>query len=480
MCCAGEPDELLDITELKIDRCFRKQNELDYTEFRKRYRRAAAARRARDTTDATCNRQGNSDALLPVEKAARGTERPRFLDRMPCRARAEPLTPALSVFETFSRDAGAPRGVSWASVRSDGTYDVQRQPTTEEWQQYQQLCKFNVTCFTELEKLHPINVFEQRDVCSFCGAERFRTTSSTRCCHGGALLLHHSGSTPNYPLPQGLLDMLTSNPGLSKQSRAGNDLFRFAQFALPKGTHRIPDSFKHLKVTGIPYATVPNLNEMSSTRSFLDDPYLRLNQREFYDRAVRPTDAQVEALDSILRSENCLVRQVVNWAEASQTVARLLVKWEGTTTSVRAFTVSPESDVSEPRKIFFTRRDEDEPCVLSSTDPMYAPMMWPLAFPSGEPTLLADGTPVDQSSNFSIQDATLAMLLQPERDANGVHVTLPTLSPYGSNCPPVPRRFSRFEMMGRLGDEFMLDRWLGVLDQRLKVLSSKNPPPLIK
>ena len=75
------------------------------------------------------------------------------------------------------------------------------------------------------------------------------------------------GSTPNYPLPADLLSLITNDPGLSKQSRAANDLFRFAQFALPKGTHRIPDSFKHLKVTGIPFAVVPNLNECSSTRS---------------------------------------------------------------------------------------------------------------------------------------------------------------------------------------------------------------------
>ena len=107
-----------------------------------------------------------------------------------------------------------------------------------------------------------------------------------------------------------MLDLITTDPGLSKQSRAANDLFRFAQFALPKGTHRIPDSFRHLKVTGIPYAIVPNLNEASSTRSFLDDPYDRLDQREFFNEAVRPTNAQVMALDSILRSENSLVHQL--------------------------------------------------------------------------------------------------------------------------------------------------------------------------
>jgi len=128
--------------------------------------------------------------------------------------------------------------------------------------------------------------------------------------------------------------------------------------------------------------------------------------------------------------------------------------------------------VREPRKVFFTRLDEDQPCVMQSSNPGYAPMMWPLAFPSGSPAELADGSHVD--SRHRMQDATLAMLFQPERNENGEFVTVMTPSPYGTSHPNVPRRFSRFELMGRLGDEFLLDRWLSVLDQRLKTLASKT------
>ena len=122
----------------------------------------------------------------PVEKAARGRAEPRFLDRMPCRARADPPTPSLGLLETFTRNTAAPRGLEWAQVRSDGVRGDLRQPTTE---QYQKLCEGNVTCFTDLEKNHPINVFEQRDVCTHCGCERFRTTNPRQCCQDGALLL---------------------------------------------------------------------------------------------------------------------------------------------------------------------------------------------------------------------------------------------------------------------------------------------------
>merc|ERR1719230_1547026 len=81
------------------------------------------------------------------------------------------------------------------------------------------------------------------------------------------------------------------------------------------------------------------------------------------------------------------------------------------------------------------------------------------------------GTHLDAAAK-SMQHATLAMLAQPERDAYGEYVRVPTPSPYGANHEPVLRRFRCFELMGRLGDEFMLDRWLSVLDQRLSFLSS--------
>ena len=110
-------------------------------------------------------------------------------------------------------------------------------------------------------------------------------------------------------MPPELLELITSIPGLSKQSRAANDLFRFAQMALPKGTHRIPDSYQHLKITGFPYAIIPNLNERSSTRSFLEDPHERLERRAEQDVQLRPSDAAVRVIGTVLRSTNPLVHQ---------------------------------------------------------------------------------------------------------------------------------------------------------------------------
>ena len=50
--------------------------------------------------------------------------------------------------------------------------------------------------------------------------------------------------------------------------------------------------------------------------------------------------------------------------------------------------MAPESSVKQPRNIFFTKREEDEKCYVDSFDPLYAPLMWPLAFPDGAPPKL--------------------------------------------------------------------------------------------
>ena len=415
-----------------------------------------------------------------------------LLDRMPSRANIVPLTSQLPIFETFTRQAStrmirdninggmkevrqhdfvwmaAPTSADEAPMHAA---PASREPTTDEWTQYRRLCRQNVTCFTPMEESHPINFYEQRDVCSECGCERFSTSSHKQCCQSGALVLVRK-------MPASLLSLISESPGLSKQSRAANDLFRLAQMALPKGTHRIPDMYQHLKVTGVPFAIVPNLNERSSTRSFLDDPYERLEARNKFDSSTRPSDRAIAIIEAVLTRENALVRELVNWSKASTTTAHLVLKWPGTTTSVRAFTVDPTASIKQPRTVFFTRKDEDEPCYIRTSTPGYAPLMWPLAFPDGEPAQVRTNDGDEELANLddaakNLQQATLALMHQPEMRDDGTFVYVPTVSPYGASLPPVLRRFSRLELMGRLGDEILVDRWLSVLDERLRTIAKE-------
>ena len=163
--------------------------------------------------------------------SARGKQ--MLLDRMPSRAKSDPLTSQLPIFETYTRQAStrmirdninggmkevrqhdfvwmaAPTSADEAPMHAA---PASREPTTDEWTQYRRACQQNVTCFTPLEEAHPINFYEQRDVCAECGCERFSTASHKQCCQSGALVLVRK-------MPASLLALISESPGLSKHPR---------------------------------------------------------------------------------------------------------------------------------------------------------------------------------------------------------------------------------------------------------------------
>ena len=56
---------------------------------------------------------------------------------------------------------------------------------------------------------------------------------------------------------------------------ASTALLRVSVLRLSKDSHWKCDSYQHLKVTGRPFAMMNNLNDATSTRSFLDEPLER-------------------------------------------------------------------------------------------------------------------------------------------------------------------------------------------------------------
>lgn len=120
-----ERDVFVEVDQIRLERA-RVKGGARFQRLRRRLR-AERRRKERDYEARKC---------IPAEKAARGTERPRFLDRMPCRACAEPLTAVMlscGVCETFTQNSKAARGLDWAAMRLDGTREAPRQPTADEW-----------------------------------------------------------------------------------------------------------------------------------------------------------------------------------------------------------------------------------------------------------------------------------------------------------------------------------------------------------
>jgi hypothetical protein len=194
----------------------------------------------------------------------------RFIDRTPRKAALRPLPKPFRLL-SFRGTGGQP----WIgnSVPSSESEDSSLRP--EELACFRELVRHDtITCWTQAEVDHPIHFFEQFVQCHHCGAQRFRITTETKCCRNGALILNDVQR-----LPEDLLDLMTGTSalwshGVSKESRVLNNSFRFGQQVLPRiggevQTH-VSDAYQHLRITGIPYTVVPNLNASSALRSYVD------------------------------------------------------------------------------------------------------------------------------------------------------------------------------------------------------------------
>ena len=145
----------------------------------------------------------NWDQLLQQQKCM-DTARPRFLDRMPCRVRADGtrLDGDLAPFRFYTDRGRRQGGLLW-----DAAADNPVQPSDELLSRYHQIAaESNVTCFSRDEALHPINFYEQSDVCAKCGCQRFRTSNPSLCCQHGALRFNHELCNS---MPDPLLKVIT-------------------------------------------------------------------------------------------------------------------------------------------------------------------------------------------------------------------------------------------------------------------------------
>jgi hypothetical protein len=224
---------------------------------------------------------------------------------------------------------------------------------------------------------------------------------------------------------------------------------------------------------------------------------MRHADAERYDRSYQPTPEMIAHLRYILGA-NPLWMQYKSWAANPSTpTARLVLRWEGSWTSVRAFTFVPTVSMPGPRSVYVTRDDDDYACRMRADHPAYALFSWPALFPHGRALGLrpqgdpatwsprCEWDPFEPASSWAESDgaldrgaflsaATLAIAYQPERrqpygvGARGVpppFVMVPTVSPYDDRVR-IRRPFSRVELAGRLGEEFILDRWLSRQDAR--------------
>jgi len=128
-----------------------------------------------------------------------------------------------------------------------------------------------------------------------------------------------------------------------------------------------------------------------------------------------------------------------------------------TTTFDIASIVSEDSNRPN-RRILFHLRNEMTPSSISLMSNIMEPLCYPLLFPYGE-----KGWGSNNRKQLKFNDCVLHRFLLPERDPEGNLLLMPT------QCTP-PRliTFSRFQLMFRLGQTFLVDMISRIIDYRLQ------------
>ena len=260
----------------------------------------------------------------------------------------------------------------------------------------------------------------------------------------------------------------------------------------------------------MPYRIVEFLSEGHNVQAYLHDP-TRSEQAERYAPAYQPTSRMVADMQNVLEGNPLWSSLVSHASDPDVMTARLVLRWPGNTPGLRMFVHQPAAAVIGPRTIYFTNVDSEAPCRIRADDPRYALMSWPVLFPNGrqlkcQPHGVAEDWPQDrfcwgpleegpptEGADFyprleHLSHVTLAIAYQPERCwQRGVKgaaagfayqpadplpprfVMVPTVSPYAPE-ERIYRPMSRVELAGRVGEEYLLDRYLTRLDARRHVL----------
>jgi hypothetical protein len=217
-----------------------------------------------------------------------------------------------------------------------------------------------------------------------------------------------------------------------------------------------------------------------------------------FSGVVRPTSVLVSEIERIIERECPLVDALVNFATEGAE-GHLVLRYEGPTHSLRAFTSTTASSLTDGRHVCFTTQQSGENTKVYSSHPLYPAMNWPLLFPRARPLaygkdgsallynfvrdddddvlaqLTGEGASRSRATCWTINQMALAMLYQPERradqpDGEATFATAGTASPYETN-ELIQRRFSKLELCGRLGDEVLLEMFLAAEDERLRYLA---------
>ena len=312
--------------------------------------------------------------------------------------------------------------------------------------------------------------------CPHCGCVLFFTEDKAnirkKCCNNGKIFEHQSQYPALRPLPAALLHYCVHRKNhMGRNSVSYNQVLALGATGADNdsnhgGFETIHGNHSFL-LHGRMYHCLPDHNSRTGGLYFFTYDAIQQMQ-EYGDRCLNKRDesGQIKhyrfykdiaaSIYTELKENNYLVQDCVAIGEHVRQEATLTINLRTSAFDV-ATIISEESDRPN-RVVVFKLKNERSLRSISMTSALVEPLSYPLFFPFGE-----DGWSTDIAKQVPFYEYLLHRILVPDRCVGGELLMMPTQA-----NPPTLIPVSRFQLMFRLGQMYLVDMVSRNIDYRLQ------------
>ena len=311
--------------------------------------------------------------------------------------------------------------------------------------------------------------------CSYCGCVLFFVGDGPKirqkCCSNGHVLRSNNSFPHLKPLPPALLNYcLTYKNHMGRNAVSYNNLLSLGACGIENesetGGFETIHGDHSLLLHGRTYHFLPNNTRTGGLYFFTYDAMQEM--QSYGDRTMNTRNENGEIkhyrfygnIGEALYNEQVQINYLVRECVAQGNFARqeIMPRLNLSTTAFEIASIVSEDANRPNRRIVFQLRNEPYPSSISLMSNLMEPLCYPIFFPYGE-----KGWGDDIRKQYKFHDYILHRFLLPERDVSGRLLLMPTQS-----TPPRLIPFSRFQLMFRLGQTYLVDMISRNIDYRLQ------------
>ena len=292
-----------------------------------------------------------------------------------------------------------------------------------------------------------------------------------KCCSNGYILRNINSFPHLKPLPPALLNYcLNYKNHMGRNAVSYNNLLSLGACGVENesetGGFETIHGDHSLLLHGRTYHFLPNNTRTGGLHFFTYDAMQEM--QSYGDRTMNTRNENGEIkhyrfygnIGEALYNEQVQINYLVRECVAQGNFARqeIMPRLNLSTTAFEIASIVSEDANRPNRRIVFQLRNEPYPSSISLMSNLMEPLCYPIFFPYGE-----KGWGDDIRKQYKFHDYILHRFLLPERDVSGRLLLMPTQS-----TPPRLIPFSRFQLMFRLGQTYLVDMISRNIDYRLQ------------